>query len=180
MRIILGRDDEVAEWVAQRIPHVGSSVAFGPCAGIGVLADDGSIIGGVVFNNWQPACRSVEVSFASDSPRWLTRRIIREILRYPYGQLDCNRLTSVTPRKATSARRFLEAFGFKREGLVREGFGDDDAVISGLLRREWEASRFNQERGGQHQLWRRPASPLAQRRGSKLNGKEGPHTSAGA
>ncbi len=43
---------------------------------------------------------------------------------------------------AKAARRFLDAFGFRREGLVRKGFGDDDAMISGLLKREWEASRW--------------------------------------
>ena len=64
------------------------------------------------------------------------------IYDYPFDQLGCGRLTAVTPRRARAARRFLDAFGFKREGLVRQGFGDDDAVISGLLKREWEASRW--------------------------------------
>jgi RimJ/RimL family protein N-acetyltransferase len=142
MRLVLGRDADVAEWVGRRIAHVGSGAAFGPCAAIGVATEDGSLIGGVVFSNWQPACRSIEASFASETPRWLTRRIIGGILAYPFGQLGCQRMTAITPRKARAARRFLDAFGFKREGLVRKGFGDDDAVISGMLKREWEASRW--------------------------------------
>lgn len=56
--------------------------------------------------------------------------------------LRCQRLTAITPRRAKAARRFLDAFGFKREGLIRKGFGDDDAVVSGMLKREWEASRW--------------------------------------
>jgi len=142
MRLVLGRDAEVADWVGRRIPHVGSGEAFGPCAAIGVAAEDGQLQGGVVFSNWQPGCRSIEASFASETPRWLTRRIIGAILAYPFDQLDCQRITAVTPRRAKAARRFLDAFGFKREGLVRKGFGDDDAVVSGMLRREWEASRW--------------------------------------
>jgi RimJ/RimL family protein N-acetyltransferase len=142
MRIVLGRDPEVADWVARRIPHVGSGAAFGPCAAIGVEAEDGALLGGVVYSNWQPACRSIEASFASAAPRWLTRRIIGGILSYPFDQLDCQRITALTPRRAKAARRFLDAFGFRREGLVRLGFGDDDAVVSGMLRREWEGSRW--------------------------------------
>ena len=142
MRLVLGQDAAVADWVARRIPQVGSGAAFGPCAAIGVAGGEGGLIGGVVFSNWRPACRSIEVSFASETPRWLTRRLLGAILAYPFAQLGCERLTAVTPRRAKAARRFLDGFGFKREGLVRKGFGDDDAVISGMLRREWEASRW--------------------------------------
>jgi RimJ/RimL family protein N-acetyltransferase len=143
MRLVVGRDAAVAEWVGSRIPHVGSGEGFGPCVALGVEGEDGPLIGGVVFSNWQPGCRSIEASFASDTARWLTRRLITQILSYPFGQLGCQRITAITPRKAKAARRFLDAFGFRREGLVRKGFGDDDAVISGMLRREWEGSRWN-------------------------------------
>lgn len=148
MRLVLGRDAEVADWVARRIPHLGSGAAFGPCAAIGVASEAGDLLGGVVFSNWLPACRSVEASFASDTPRWLTRRIVRAILAYPFDQLGCQRITAVTPRRAKAARRFLDAFGFKREGLVRKGFGDDDAMVSGMLKREWEGSRWAYDRVG--------------------------------
>lgn len=136
MRLVIGRDAAVADWVGTRIPHVGGGGAFGPCAALGVEGKSGALIGGVVFSNWQPSCRSIEASFASDTPRWLTRGLIAQIMAYPFDQLGCQRVTAITPRKAKAARRFLDAFGFKREGLVRKGFGDDDAVVSGLLRRE--------------------------------------------
>ncbi len=142
MRLVLGRDAMVAEWVGFHIPHVGSGPAFGACSAIGVESEDGQPLGGVVFSNYQPSCRSIEASFAAASPRWLTRTMIRGIMSYPFDQLRCQRVTTVTPRKNKAARRFIEVFGFKREGLVRKGFGDDDAVISGLLEREWRASRW--------------------------------------
>lgn len=141
MRLLLGDDANVAAWVAERIPHMHGP--FPPAAAIGVVDEDGRPLGGVVFTSHHPAYRSIEASFASASPRWLTKGIISAILTYPFGQLDCQRVTTVTPRKATSARRFLEVFGFRREGIVRRGFGADDAVISGLLREEWARSRFN-------------------------------------
>ncbi|HXQ10980.1 MAG TPA: GNAT family protein [Caulobacteraceae bacterium] len=82
------------------------------------------------------------MSFASETPRWLTRNLIRQILSYPFDQLGCQRITAITPKKARAARAFLDHFGFKREGVVRRGFGSDDAIISGLLKREWMRSRW--------------------------------------
>lgn len=146
MKVLFGYDAAVADWVAARIAHVGRGENFGPCAAIGVIDAAGRLLGGVVYHNWQESTGNIELSFAADTPRWLTRRIIGELLRYPFWQLGCIRVTGVTPRKATSARRFLDKFGFKREGLVRKGFGNDDAVISGLLRTEWEASKWSRPR----------------------------------
>ena len=142
MRLVLERSADVAAWVAARIPQMAGAADFGACAAIGVEGEDGRPLGGVVFHNYQPRFRNIEVSFAANTPRWLTRNLIRQILSYPFDQLNCARLTAITPKKAASARRFLDVFGFKREGVVRRGFGTDDAVISGLLKREWARSRW--------------------------------------
>lgn len=149
MRALYGQHEAVADWVAAHIPKMAEpmrsapyGLAFGPSKAIGVVNEAGELVGGVVFHNWQPTFRSIELSFAASSRRWLTQTIVGELLRYPFDQLDCQRVTGFTPRKATSARRFLDRFGFKREGLVRRGFGDDDAIISGLLRKEWQRSKW--------------------------------------
>lgn len=182
MRLLYGADAVVAQWVAERIPQMESGEDFGPCVAIGVVAEDSTPLGGVVFNNWQPKFRSIEVSFAASSARWLTRPLISEILTYPFAGLDCRRITAVTPRKAASARRFLEVFGFKREGLVREGFGDDDAVVSGLLWREWRCHRYNVARDPALPAAPRPVSqlPRARSRRSALNGQAHAHSADAA
>jgi len=105
-----------------------------------------NLIGGVVFNQYQPQYRNIEVSFASTRADWLTPRLVTGILRYAFGQLECNRITSLTPKKLRKARQFLIKFGFKHEGTVRSGYGDDDCIISGLLESEWRVHRFNKDR----------------------------------
>lgn len=148
MRLLWGASQDAAGqyvggFVAARIAHLRDPAAFGAYAACGVVSGAGALVGGVVFNNYLPAYGSIEASFAADRRDWLTRAVITAMLAYPFQQLGCQRLTAVTPRKAASARRFLEKFGFRREGLVRRGFGSDDAVISGLLRAEWDQSPFN-------------------------------------
>lgn len=150
MKLLYGHSDEVAIWVAQRIPYVAKRLArdplsppFGPAQAIGVLDAAGTLVAGVVYHGYDQDCPSVEMSFAADTPKWLTRTLICELLSYPFDGLGCRRVTGVTPKRAAAARRFIDRFGFKREGVARQAFGNDDAIISGLLAREWRQSRFS-------------------------------------
>lgn len=154
MRLVVGEDAVVAAWVAARIPHMArNGLDFGPCAAIGVVSETGEPLGGVVYHNYRPHCADIELSFASASPKWLTRPLIRGLMAYPFDQVGCQRVTGVTPKRAKEARAFLDKFGFKREGVVRFGFGDDHAIISGLLRKEWEQSPWARARSAE------PAQP---------------------
>jgi RimJ/RimL family protein N-acetyltransferase len=148
LKVVIDRSGAVARWVASRIPLMGGTLGFEDKAvSFGVLSDTGQPLGGVVFTDWQPAYRSIQISFASASPKWLTPRLVTAILEYPFGQLACSRITSLTPSRAASAVGFLNRFGFRREGLIRRGFGTDDAIISGLLAEDWAVHRFNRRSG---------------------------------
>lgn len=138
MRLLTGFDKEVTQWVAERIPHVRE---FPQSVAIGVLAGD-DLVAGVVFHDYHPEYAYIEVSMAATTAKWASRSVIGAILSYPFLQLQCQRITAVTPRKSEQPRRFLEGIGFKREGVLRLGFGDDNAVIYGLLRSEWEAGKY--------------------------------------
>jgi RimJ/RimL family protein N-acetyltransferase len=141
LRLLIGHDAQIAHWVGQRIAFMGDGKSFGPCTAIGVVNDE-QILGGVVFSDYRPMFSSIEASFASASPRWLTPNLVRSILSYPFDQLGVNRISSHTPRKAGPARRFLQKFGFVEEGVMREGFGDDDCIVSGLLASDWRSHRY--------------------------------------
>ena len=149
MKLVYGCDGDVAQWVADRVPHMTGT--FGACAAIGIVAEDGTPLGGVVFHNWIPEYEAIEISFATVTSRCLTRNLIRGLLSYPFDQLKCYRLTAVTPKKAASARRFLDTFGFKREGSHRRALGrHGDALSYRLLKPEWEASRWVRKAGDPH------------------------------
>ena len=152
-RILYGHDLDVTHWVCERIPHLAIRIPYydrgmvlGPAAAMGVLDDDGALIAGVVFHAYDPFVKGIEVSCASDGARWGNRDTFREIMRYPFSQLQCRRVTAVTPRRspagATSPRKFLEGLGFVREGSIRFGFGSDNAIVYGLLAEEWASGRF--------------------------------------
>ena len=145
MRLHFGADAFVAQWVSDRIPHM-RGAAFGPCAAIAVLGNDGAMRGGVVYHNYLAQYRSIEMSAAAVSKRWLTPEVLRAIFRYPFVQLNCRRVTMITGRKNEQARQLLRGLGFRQEGVVRRGLGNEDAIIYGLLVNEWKRSKFGRER----------------------------------
>lgn len=151
MKLLYGHNEEVADWVARRIPYIhrrmhesAFGMAFGPSRAIGVIDAQGVLVAGVVYHGYDPWCKSIELSFAADTRKWLTRNLIRELMGYPFDTIGVNRVTGVTPKRAKAARVFLDKFGFKREGVARSGFGEDDAIISGLLAKEWRQSKYAQ------------------------------------
>lgn len=111
---------------------------------------------GAVYHAYRPEFRGIEISFAMRPGLYLSRSAISALLRYPFIELNCVRVTAVTPLKATSTRQFLEKLGFKREGVLRRAFGTDDAVVYGMLAKEWARSAFNVDR-------RRDVPPLPMR-----------------
>lgn len=141
MRVVIGQDAAVGAWVARRIPHM-HGLGFAAFTAIGVEDEAGVPLGGVVFTEYRPVFRSLEMACAADTPRWLNRSIVRLILNYPFGQLNCVRVTAVLARKDKHTRGFVEKLGFRCEGVVRKGILTDDAVIYGLLRDEWMRSRW--------------------------------------
>lgn len=143
MRLVFGYDQAVADWVQMQTPHVAAR-GFGACTAIGVAHDE-VLLGGVVYHDFQPDHRSIQMSAASIDTRWLIgptgarKSVLQGLFAYPFVQLGCERVGMIVPKKNKRARAFCEGFGFKREGVARRGFYPDDAILYGLLRSEWFA-----------------------------------------
>jgi RimJ/RimL family protein N-acetyltransferase len=62
-------------------------------------------------------------------------------MRHAFETLDLHRLEADVDPENTASLRVLERNGFRREGHLRERYTQDgrwhDAVLLGLLRREW-------------------------------------------
>ncbi len=53
------------------------------------VIDDGRLIAGTLYHNWQEADGVIELSSASLSKRWLTRPVIRAMFHLPFERLGC-------------------------------------------------------------------------------------------
>jgi hypothetical protein len=136
--LLYNADEMVAEFVAARVPHM-QGRPFGKHVAIGVIRKE-SLVGGVVFHNmrvFNGKPFDIEMSGAFDSPSWCLPGTLRKLFAYPFVDLGCVRMTTITGRKNKRARRVDEGLGFKLEGVVRKGIdGKEDAMIMGMLREE--------------------------------------------
>lgn len=137
MQLICGQDAAVAEWVRARIPHMAGG-DFGPCVAIGVADEGGRLVAGAVYHGYTalPGGGDIQMSMAADSAGWARRGIIRGLLSYPFDQAGCHRVTTITPLRNARALKINKGLGFEQEGRIRRGYGDDDAIIMGLLRED--------------------------------------------
>lgn len=129
--LVFGENEKVAEFVLSQIPHM--PTGFEKFVAIGVSKND-KLIAGVVFHEFRG--NDIQISCASIDKRWLTRSVIESVFKYPFIQLKCDRLTSMTPKSNIHTRDFLVGLGFKEEGNIRRGFLRDDCIVYGMLREE--------------------------------------------
>lgn len=127
--ILYGFDRAVARWAGERL----GIADWGPCKTIGVMRD-GELVAAAVFNQYRHP--NIEISFVTSSPRWATPKAVRAIMRYPFVQLQCKRLTSTTEAKNQRATAFLCRLGFTQEGYHPDALPTGDAVTFGLLARD--------------------------------------------
>lgn len=142
--LVYGLDSKVAKWVSEQIWNNSSKpVPFSPGAvAIGIIRDE-RIVGGAVFHDWQQG--NMHITFASATPRSLTKFVVSGVLAYPFETAKCRRLTAICHFRNYRVRKLLEGVGFEQEGIHKAGFPDGDAVTYGLTAKAWKKGRF----GGQ-------------------------------
>lgn len=133
------------KWFAER--HIAHVDHFSKTAqALGVTTAGGDLVATVIYDNWRGG--DIEISIAAEPGHyWMTPSNLRLFFGYPFIQLGCRRVTCIIPKRLKKIRRLCQRLGFTEEGVAREGFEDDDAVIYGLLRRDckWIGERDGQK-----------------------------------
>ena len=125
--IVYNHDHAMMAWASEKL---GRSLLGPMRVALGVIRD-AELMAVVVFSEYNGP--DIHASIVSTSPRWFTRAHLREILRYPFIQLGCKRITAVTDATNQSARSFLCRIGFRQEGIHTDAAPWGDTVSYGLL-----------------------------------------------
>lgn len=140
MELLYGFDKEVALFVGKMIfPNEKTmSDVFSPSVAIGVINNKGGIVAGVVYHDYTEidGGGNMQMSIASTNPWWLTKKRLGGIFHYPFVQANCHRVTALVNSRNARSLKLAKGLGFKQEGVMRDYYIDDDAIILGLLRKD--------------------------------------------
>lgn len=132
-RLILDDKDRLGNWALARITRVPSWGEWFEAIG---LERDAELVAAVIFNLWSGADIAMHIA-AVPGRRWMTREFLRAAFRYPFVQLECQRVTGYVPASNADALRFDRHLGFVEEGRMREALPNgEDVIVLGLLKRE--------------------------------------------
>lgn len=134
-QILLGQDEFVGNWVAERVRDIKSLDDMRPFVAIGVVKNN-KLQMGVIYNNYTQD--DIMLSIASDDPSWARNRdVIRAIFAYPFNDIKVNRVSLICAKPNKRARKLAKGLGFKEEGCVRKMMNrETDGVIYGMLAEE--------------------------------------------
>ena len=104
-----------------------------PCAAVGIMRNH-KLVGAVIYN-CQDA-RNIEMTCIA--PHVLTLKITREIFHIAFDehQYNARRISLTVRAKRGDLIRKLERWGFVIEGMKRDYYDDDHAIILGMTRAE--------------------------------------------
>lgn len=124
--------------------RVGMFLAGWDQGAILAVADGTDLVGAVLFHNYDPRHGTIEISAASDSKRWLTRPILREMFGFPFGQLGCQAVIARMDADRPLVRIFT-AYGFKKYEIPRLRGRDTVEAVMVLSDDDWRANGFHKE-----------------------------------
>lgn len=113
-------------------------------SGIG-LEQDGRLVAGVKFDDWNGASVCMHVA-AAPGAQWMTRAYLNACFDYPFNQLGVRKILGVVRSTNAAARRFDEHLGFELEATIAGAAPGGDLLIYSMTR---DRCRFL-NRGIQH------------------------------
>ena len=140
IQALFGHDKMVADWVALQ-PPFDPDLGWGNYKAIGWV-EDGTLIAGTVFQNWNPKAGVIEMSTAAQSPRWMTKPMLNVMFNYVFETCGCQivvmRVSEKNERMCSIARRF----GFAGVLIRRIRGLDENEMVFTLTKEEWESHRM--------------------------------------
>lgn len=129
-----GRNRMLGAWCGAMLGH---GVAE-PYTTMGVVDGD-ELIGVVLFHNWSRRFGRIEITIASTTPRFLSRRVLFEMFDYPFNQLGCQIVAMRIGESHVDALRQPLRFGFKGYLIPRLRGRDEGEVVLTLTDDEWRS-----------------------------------------
>lgn len=143
--LIFGADRVVADFVQRHIP---GCRPFERPRAIGFV-EDGTLIGGTVYTNWDPRAGVIELSTAATTPRWLSPRVLHAIFSYPFDEIGCQMVVLRVSERNTRMVKIAKRFGFEGYLIDRLRGRDEAEWVFTLTAEAWRDTKFERSGHGQ-------------------------------
>ena len=103
------------------------------------VVEDGRLIGGTVYHNWQPEAGVMELSSAANSRRWLQPHVIRAMMALPFDMMGAQMIVLRVSERNAGMIRIARRFGFTGHLIPRLRGRDEAEWVFCLTDDDWRA-----------------------------------------
>lgn len=125
----------VGPWVASR---TGGTWSPGRGTAIGKLDDQGNLIAGVLYEDWNGA--NIVCHIAGEG-NWASRRFLNVIFDYPFNQLEVKRITVPVGSTNIKSIHLVTRMGFALESTLAQAIPGGDLLLYRMFRSECQYLR---------------------------------------
>ncbi|ACT57606.1 hypothetical protein Q7M76_05095 [Candidatus Liberibacter asiaticus] len=132
----------IADFVAKRIKDCSSG--WDRFVSMGILKSN-FLVAGIIYHNYCPISRVIELSGASDCKSWLSRSVLKEIYSYPWNQLCCQAVIHRIPDEDYPQHRMLTSLGGIRYRIPRLRGRNAAENIYVITHEAWMHNKINRQ-----------------------------------
>ena len=125
----------VGPWVASR---TGGTWSPGRGTAIGKLDDQGNLIAGVLYEDWNGA--NIVCHIAGEG-NWASRQFLNVIFDYPFNQLEVRRITVPVGSTNIKSIHLVTRMGFALESTLAQAIPDGNLLLYRMFRSECQYLR---------------------------------------
>ena len=108
--------------------------------------DGTKLVAGTLYHNWQEDAGVIELTSASTTKRWLTRRVIQAMFHLPFNMLGCQMVVLRVSERNSNMIHIARSFGFTEVYIPRLRGRDEGEYIFTLTDDQWRDSPYNRPR----------------------------------
>lgn len=103
------------------------------------------ILGATVFHNWYPETGIIELTSVSESPNWMSRKMINAVFSHAFDALGCQMVVLRVSEINTVMVNIAERLGFKGYLIPRLRGKNEAEWIFCLTDDDWLKSRYRSQ-----------------------------------
>lgn len=111
------------------------------------VLEDGALIAGTLYHNWQPEEGVIELSSFSNSRRWLTKSVVRCMFTGPFKVLGCQMVVLRVSELNENMIGIARKFGFEETYIPRLRGRNEGEMIFRYTDDQWRSSPYNSLEG---------------------------------